>query len=373
MPKAKIAIVCPYPQGISPGQRFRFEQYLNYLNQHDINYQIFAFLTPDSYAVLYQPGNYFAKVMAVLRGFFIRILLLFKLYQFTHIWLYREATPFGFPWFEWVATKIARKPLIFDFDDAIWRPQFNDKQGAKINQWFNWFRYHAKTAKICKWASIVTCGNQFLCNWAMQYNKNVRLIPTTIDTDNLHHPQKNHTQAQAPQPLVIGWTGTHTTLYFLEPLYPVITQLVQKYPHLNLQLRIIANTPPKFTAPWLQFVKWQKQTEIADLLSFDIGVMPLYNTEWEQGKCGFKALQYMALGIPAAVSPVGVNNQIVKHQQNRLLAQTPEEWFNCLEALILNPQTRQKLGQAGRQTVLQNYSVQSNKNKYLLLFTKEYI
>jgi glycosyltransferase involved in cell wall biosynthesis len=117
------------------------------------------------------------------------------------------------------------------------------------------------------------------------------------------------------------------------------------------------------------FKKWDKDTEIEDLNNIDIGIMPLYNNEWEKGKCGFKGLQYMSLEIPTIMSPVGVNTEIIQDGLNGFLAKTEQEWFGKLAKLIENKELRNKLGKAGKQSILEKYSVEANKHKYLDVFS----
>jgi glycosyltransferase involved in cell wall biosynthesis len=119
----------------------------------------------------------------------------------------------------------------------------------------------------------------------------------------------------------------------------------------------------------LEFVKWNKATEIEDLASIQIGVMPLVKDIWSEGKCGFKALQYMALEIPTLLSPVGVNRSIVEHAKNGYLVETAKEWYDALELLILDKELRKKLGKAGRTTIKNSFSVESQKIPFIGLFS----
>lgn len=355
----RLAIICPYPQGTAPGQRFRYEQYLAYWTQNGVQCDIFPFLDEPTNNILYIPNSYFAKITGVLNSLARRVLLLPYMMHYDAVLIYREACLVGYPWFEWILAHLFRKKIILDFDDAIWIPQ--TVSGSSL---IARLRNHQKTEKLCRWASRVSCGNQFLCQYASQFNRDVRLIPTTIDTQNLHNKQKIHTNPP-PNPnkkIIIGWTGSLTTMPYLQTVYKVIEQLSKKYP---IQLNVISNKAPNIDLSFLQYMPWQKTTEIDDLLQFDIGIMPMTNGEWEQGKCGFKALQYMALAIPAVVSPVGVNAEIVQDGINGYYATTPEQWYNALEKLILSAELRTQMGKAGRQTIEQHYSVESQKKYYL--------
>lgn len=293
-----------------------------------------------------------------MKGFIKRCIILFKSNKYDYIFIHREATPIGPPIFEWLLSKVFQKKIIYDFDDAIWLPNTSDQN--KIASRLKW---HSKVKYICKWSHKISCGNQYLCNFARQLNENVVLNPTTIDTEGLHNPTlfslKNSSK------LVIGWTGTHSTLPYLNALVPVFQQLENKY---DFEFMVISNQAPELPLKSLKFKKWNKETEIEDLLHFDIGVMPLTDDPWTKGKCGFKALQYMALEIPALVSPVGVNPKIIDHGVNGFVCNNHQEWLESLEKLINDSELRKIIGKNGRLKVIENYSVASNQNNFVGLF-----
>jgi glycosyltransferase involved in cell wall biosynthesis len=212
-----------------------------------------------------------------------------------------------------------------------------------------------------KWASHVTAGNDYLASYARQYNASVSIIPTTIDTVNHHNEMCN----QAQDKMVIGWTGTHTTMHYLNEMIPVLHELEQTH---NFTFLVISNEAPSFELKSLEFIKWKKETEIEDLAKMNIGVMPLNHDIWSEGKCGFKGLQYMALEIASVMSPVGVNTSIVHDGVNGFLAGSPEEWKEKLSLLLENKDLRVRLGKAGKQTIEERFSVNAMKSAYLNLF-----
>lgn len=261
---------------------------------------------------------------------------------------------------EWIIARLFGKKVIYDFDDAIW---LTDKSNESLLG--RSLRWRSKVSSICKWSYKISCGNEFLGQYAARFNDNSVLNPTTIDTETLHNPilynvQKNQTR------VVIGWTGSHSTLKYLNLVEPALQQIQGKFPHVDVM--VIANKEPSIDLKRLRFIKWSKESEIADLLTFDIGIMPLPDDQWSKGKCGFKALQYMALEIPAVVSPVGVNCKIIKHGINGYLCSSDDDWIMVLEKLIIDGEHRKRIGAAGRQTIIQAYSVSSNKDNFLSLF-----
>ena len=352
----KILFIVPYPTDKAPSQRFRFEQYYELLNEKGIEYDIKPFLSNEIWDILYLPGRFLKKAFGILGGLFKRFLLLFKLKQYDYIFIHREATPIGPSFFEFFASRWLKKKIIYDFDDAIWIPNYSE-----ANSFFSFLKGYGNVHKICSYAYKISCGNEYLCDYAKQFNTNVVYNPTTIDTNNYH----NRVKDQNGEDFVIGWTGSHSTIRYIGEIVPVIAKLEKKY---TFTFRVISDFKPEFELESLEYVKWKKESEINDLLGFNIGIMPLVNDKWANGKCGFKALQYMSLGIPALVSPVGVNSRIVDHGLNGFICDTPEEWETAIETLLKN---RESLGEMSKQTrkkIIDHYSVKSNSDNFIGLF-----
>lgn len=352
----KIYFIVPYPHGAAPSQRFRFEQYYDILREHGFEYHISSFLDRSAWAVLYQPGHFLLKTIKILSGFVKRVGDLFKMTGYDFVFIHREAAPIGPPVFEWLIAKILRKKIIYDFDDAIWLP--NTSTHNKIAAGVKW---HSKVGAICRWSYKVSCGNEYLAGFARQYNANVIVNPTTIDTVHLH----NRVKDQNTSDIVIGWTGTHSTAQYLDDILPVIEKLEKSY---HFTFMVISNAPLKSNAQSLKYIPWNKDTEIEDLLQFNIGLMPLRDDQWAKGKCGFKALQYMSLGIPALVSPVGVNTSIVDDPLNGAICATAGDWERAIVAYISDPALRIRTGAEARKKIEAHYSVLSNSSDFIGLF-----
>jgi glycosyltransferase involved in cell wall biosynthesis len=354
----RILFIVPYPAGKAPSQRFRFEQYLDRLTAEGHTWHLAPFISDDTWAILYKPGHAVQKALGILAGFLRRFVLLFSVPQYDYVFIHREASPIGPPIFEWLIAKVLGKKIIYDFDDAIWIP--NTSEANKIVAGVKW---HHTVGSICRWAYKVSCGNAYLRDYARQFNPNAVVNPTTIDTVNLHNRVRDQ---QAPGRLVIGWTGTHSTLRYIGQVVPVLAKLEQEY---DFEFRVISNQPPELPLRSLVFQPWRKDTEIADLAGFHIGLMPLEDDPWAKGKCAFKALQYMALGIPALVSPVGMNTEVVTDDVNGYVCTTPADWEASLRRLLDDNALRTRLGRAARQTVEGRYSVVSNWENFRALFS----
>lgn len=354
----KIIFLVPYPLGSAPSQRFRFEQYLSSLEK-DFAIEVHSFIDEETWKKLYAPGLWGFKGKKMLQSFWKRLMLLPKLAKADHIFIHREATQIGPPIIEWILAKVLRKKYIYDFDDAIWIPNFSE-----TNARFQRLKAYWKVRFIIRWAGQVTAGNRFLATYASKFNKHVVILPTTIDTVN-HHSILSKTDQK---PIRIGWTGTHTTLHYLNDLLPTLKKLNKKHKFL---FRLISNQKPDWDLPNLEFVQWNKETEIEDLSQIQIGVMPLKEDRWSAAKCGFKGLQYMACAIPTVLSPIGANLTLVKEGESGYFARTEEDWYRILDELLSDEDKRKQIALNGRQRIIEAYSVLSQEQTYRQLFQKK--
>jgi glycosyltransferase involved in cell wall biosynthesis len=358
MMQRTILFLIPYPLHEAPSQRFRFEQYFQVLRENGFGIEVQSFLHKENWKILYQRGMYFKKILTLFSGISSRFRILFSIYKYDFIFIHRETMPLGPPVMEWIIAKVCRKRIIYDFDDAIW---LTDKVGE--GRFMRWLKGRGKVSDICLWSYKVSCGNHFLCEYAYRFNENVFLIPTTVDTEETHNPDLVQGSDSS---VTLGWTGSTSTLKYLEILEPVLNRIQAKYP--SVKMIVIADKKPNLNIPNLEFVPWAKETEIRDLKRIRIGVMPLPNDEWANGKCGFKAIQYMSLQIPPVISPVGMNCQLVDDGKDGFLAADENEWFTCLEKLINDPSLRRSMGELARQKIITHYSVISNRSSFLRLF-----
>jgi glycosyltransferase involved in cell wall biosynthesis len=356
----KILFITPYPIEEAPSQRFRFEQYFNALKKHEYTFRVEPFLPAEKWKLFYSKGHTLEKIVLLSIGFLRRFIILFKSSNYNYIFIHREAAPIGPPFLEFILAKLLKRRIIFDFDDAIWLTDKIDE--GRLEKLIRW---RIKVNAICRWSYRVSCGNEYLCDHARQFNPNVILNPTTIDTEQLHNPALFSSKLHKNE-ITIGWTGSHTTLKYLDMLKPLMQELELANPLVSFL--VIANRKPELALKRMYFVQWNKKTEIRDLLLIDIGIMPLPDDAWAKGKCGFKALQYMALKIPCIGSPVGVNTTIIDHGINGFLATSIKEWRHYLNLLIADIEIRKKMGVEGREKIIKNYSVLSNSNTFLSLF-----
>lgn len=347
-----VLALVPYPTGRVPGQRYRLEQWAPLLARAGVHVDFQPFLDGPGLERLHAPGGALGKALAVAQGFARRLKLLRGLDAYQAAYVYREAALLGSTAIE---RRVARRlPLVFDFDDAIYLQAISPGNAA-----FAWLKRPGKTAELCALARHVMVGNDHLAAFAREHAAAVTVVPSTVDTD-VYRPRG--TQA-GPRPIV-GWTGSATTAPYLEALLPALVRLRERA---DFQLRVIGARP---ALPGLdvQVLPWRAESEVQDLLPVDVGLMPLPDDAWSQGKCGMKALQYMGLGIPPVVSPVGANRSIVEHGRNGMHASSDDEWVAHLFELLHDPALRARLGAAGRATIDERFSARVQAPRVQALF-----
>jgi glycosyltransferase involved in cell wall biosynthesis len=350
-----ILFLVPYPIDTAPSQRFRIEKLLFVLDDAGYGYTVEPFLDVATYQVLYKSGGGWLKAKGILAGYMRRLRRILALSAYDIVFIHREAAPLGPPVFEWAIKKLWRKKIIYDFDDAIWI-----ENTSKENRLANWVKCFWKVKYICRWADVISAGNDFLSNFSKAHaGGKVIKMPTVVNTEQ--YQKRSH----GDEWMVIGWTGTHSTLKYLTSLIPVFQKLALQY---SFNVVVIADKDPCLPVPNYQFIEWNKETEIKDLARLDIGVMPLAADAWAEGKCGFKIIQYMALGIATVASPIGVNKLIIEDGVNGCLCNDADEWYTALEKLINSVEHRSQFTKAGREKIEGQYSIKANAGRFLSLF-----
>jgi glycosyltransferase involved in cell wall biosynthesis len=333
----------PQEYDTSPGQRFRVEQWEPYLRREGIDIVYAPFAEAGLTRLLQRRGLWLRKALAIAKALSRRVVDSVAASNFDLVYILREGALLG----PAVAERlIARRgiPFVFDFDDAVWV-----RYVSPANSYLSYLRCPGKTAYLCRGAREVIAGNKYLAAYATRYSEHVTIVPTTIDT-NLYHPDIR----AATETPVIGWTGSYSTAQYLSLVRPVLERLRRR--HAFRMLVVGGGEDFRVDGLDVEFQPWRAEREIEEIKRFDIGIMPLPDAEWERGKCGLKALQYMALGIPPVVSPVGINQEIVTHGANGLVAENEAQWESSLEELLTSLELRRRLGTAARETVERSFS-----------------
>jgi glycosyltransferase involved in cell wall biosynthesis len=276
------------------------------------------------------------RLQAVLRG-----------ERFDVVVIQRDLFPFGPPFLE---RMLARRNahLVYDTDDATYlRPAFTPHT---VFQRLRRFDKVAQVAAQARWVSVAT---QPIADWARRYNANVSVVPMAVDLAEYDRVRR---APRASDPVVLGWAGTAGGLRYLEALAPVLRQLAERH---SIVVRVISGGFAHVCLPGvpLDARPWRAESALRDLATFDVGLVPLDDTPFEQAKFPFKLLQFLALGVPAVSARVGLAREVIEHGRNGLLAGSPDEWRAALERLIADVAVRQQLASAGRETVSASYTV----------------
>jgi glycosyltransferase involved in cell wall biosynthesis len=338
----RVLALVPGLYDTSPGQRYRIEQWEPLLRELGVEITFEPFECDELHAAIYRPGGLSRKLTLVTKALQRRSRLMKSLKEYDLVYVFREVALLGPAFFErWISR--SGVPMVFDFDDAIFVSYKSPSNG-----YLSYLKFASKARTICRLADHVMVGNSYLAQFASEFSDRVTVVPTTIDTDKYlarNRPAKDR--------LIIGWTGSHSTVQHLDTLRSALQKLAQRE---RFQLRVIGT--PTYSLPGVEVeaMSWRSETELQDLGDIDIGVMPLPDDNWSKGKCGLKALQFMALGIPTLCSPVGVNTDIIQDFQNGFIAANDDEWVEKLSLLLRSAELRKELGDAGRDTVETRYS-----------------
>ena len=353
----KILFVAHHRLDRSPGQRYRFEQYFSYLSENGVYCELANIISEKDDQILYNSYNYIKKGLIALNAYRKRYLNYKNIKNYDLIVLYREAVLTRSIVFEKLFAS-SGVPLVFDFDDAIWI-----KDVSKVNRSISFLKNEKKIEKILPLCTHVTCGNDYLKNYALKFNSNVTILPSTVNTD-LYKPMNLNGHSGKVK---IGWVGSHTTIKHFQKIINVYKSLKKKYGD-KISFKVIGDPNYKNEELNIVGVPWDNNTEVELFNSFDIGVMPLPRDNWTEGKCGMKGLLYMSTGKPAVVSNIGVNNDIIENGVNGFLCNGEDQWYNVLSELIENDKLRKQIGDQGRKTVVNKYSTLSQRDNYLNLY-----
>jgi glycosyltransferase involved in cell wall biosynthesis len=337
----KILILSRYSNlAASSRQRFHlFEQTLN----------------DEKYLLIYKPlfsDDYMTKIFSakqprkldIMLAYLRRFWVIITSSKYDYIWLQYEAFPYLPGIFEKILPMFNKK-IVCDYDDAIFH---------KYDDWGNWFIKKLlgnKLDTVLLHSDHVICGNSYIQQWANRINPRTTIIPTVVDSVQY---QKNF--YHSTNPLTLGWIGSPATWCYMEPYLDFLSELSLKY---NFNVLIIGSGRSNHLYERFRLIEWSEPKEVQDIQEMDIGIMPLPNDKWAQGKCGYKLIQYMATSIPVIASPVGMNLQIIDHGVNGFLASTQLEWEQAICNLITQPEIRKKMGIEASKMVKSQYSLQS--------------
>lgn len=357
---SRILFLVPHPID-DPAYRYRVQQFIPYLTSAGYKCTVSPFSSGTLFRALRSRGQLATKVSHTLYCTARRLQRLAYLQQFDLIVIHREVFPFFTPVLEkWV---LSRNPkVIFSFDDAI---HAGHHEVAYLNHPLLYrFKYGSGVNEVLRRSLHVIAGNRILADYAKQFNSNVTIIPTVVDCSQyLYKPKSGNEKG----PITVGWIGSRTTACYLPAIEPALKRLAEKNPG-KVRFCFLGHPEYKPDLPNVTSLPFTLGAELDYLRTLDIGIMPLPNTEWTRGKCAFKAIQYMGMGIPTVASPVGITSDLIMHNVNGQLATSVEEWFQALNLLVNDSDIRMKFSLGARRTVEQSYSLQVWGPRLALLF-----
>ena len=354
----RVLALSPIPEE-GAGCRFRIAQFIPYLESVGFQVTLSSLFTPEFFRLVYKPGRYVRKAFTFAVLTLKRLGSLRDMSQFDVIFIYREMFPIGPAIVERLIANRHRPPVVFDFDDAIFLPSVSD-----ANRVIAAFKRPQKVASIIRSSDHVITGNEYLSEYARRFNAAVTTIPTSVDTERFV-PSRNVSgngggRAEPDEPIV-GWIGSPTTGAYIRSLSNVLRRVRERH---RFVLRV-SGAGEQFTIPGvtIRHEPWALDREVQLFNTCDVGVYPLADDEWSKGKCGFKAIEFMACGVPVVAAAVGVNREIVQDGRNGFLAAGEDEWVDKLGRLLSDPDLRRRFAAAGRRTVEERYSVHVNAPK----------
>jgi glycosyltransferase involved in cell wall biosynthesis len=346
----KVLALASYPIN-SAATRFRVAQYVEPLSRLGIEMTLEPFLESGEYDRQYRSGGLASKAFRFIPPLARRIRLAARIRRFDLIFVQREAMFFGPALFERLYCFAGRLPMVLDLDDATYVPYVSPTYGRLGSA----LKFFGKTDSLIRRSSLVVCGNRYIAEHVHALGRPSRVIPTIVDTD-IYSPAE--TDNAVP---VLGWIGTHSTFPFLQNLFPVLERLARDH---SFKLKVVGAGIDRINIPGVDAESrdWRLESELEDLRSFDIGLYPIFpsssaNEEWIRGKSGFKAIEYMAVGIPVVMSPVGVCAEIGLPGETHFNAASDEDWYNSLSKMISDAELRRRMGRCGRRHAVEFYAL----------------
>ncbi|MEO0326211.1 MAG: glycosyltransferase family 4 protein [Myxococcota bacterium] len=343
MPQLSVLALTRYGTRAA-GTRYRFAQYEPHLRAAGIDLTVSPLLDNDYLSHRLVSGA-FDRASAA-RGYLRRIRALMGARRFDLLWVHLELMPFLPAWFEELLS-LFRIPYVYDFDDA-WFHSYDRHRSRVVRRLLG-----NKIADVIGSASAVTAGSPYLYEYAARFSQCVYRVPTVVDMER-YRPSRS--PSSTSERLRVGWIGSPSSSQYLAMLRGPLRRLAECR---DVELRTIgAAHIDVIPGVPLDARAWSEETELEDLGACDVGVMPLTSDPWSRGKCSFKLIQYMALGLPVVASPVGMNTEVVTPEVG-FLPRSENEWLEALETIAAEPQMRARMGKAGRDRAEEAYSLQA--------------
>ena len=347
----KVLYLTKYTR-LAGSSRMRSYQYFPYLEKAGMQVTVKPFFD-DAYLKDFYAGK--KNISAVVKSYVKRLGVLFSVLSYDRVVIEKEIFPFLPALAEWMLKLLGIKYIV-DYDDAIFH-NYDQSANPIIKNFLG-----NKIANVMRFSGTVVAGNQYLADYAARSGaKNIEIIPTVIDLER--YPIRQNTYADQ---CIVGWIGTKTTFEkHLLPCKDWIKALQNQEP--NIRFHIVGITEDMDLGKNVKYIRWTEETEVAEILKMDIGLMPLQDSKWEKGKCAYKLIQYAACGIPGVASDVGMNREVTVPGETGILASADEEWIQAIKTLKSNTELRHQMGRNARKKVEERYCIQQTSKRIIHL------
>jgi L-malate glycosyltransferase len=355
----KLLIICPYPEGVAPSQRLKYEQYFDEIRKEGWEITVEPFINTSFWKIIYKKGAFLQKAFFTIKAYIRRLLLLHEIKDYDVIYVHLWVTPFGPPIFEkWIRKR--SKKMIYDIDDLVYLKSEKNKAHPLVAL----IKGRKKPLYLIQAADHVITCTPYLDEFVRKFNTNTTDISSTVDTEEKYVVANNYSNEK---PVIIGWSGSLSTSKYFYLLEKVFKKLAETH---SFQIKVMGDPHVTIQGLNIESIEWKNEYEMEVLKSFDIGVYPLPEEEWVLGKSGLKAIQYMALGIPTVATAIGANFRVIENGVSGFLVENESEWVEALSKLIEDPGLRAKMGAEARKRVEEQFSVKANAATYLGILNK---
>lgn len=354
--RKKVLLLSRY-ENLGASSRIRMYQYIPYLSSQGIDVTVSPLLDNRYLADLYSGRR--LKVWPIISAYLYRLGRILKSHQYDLLWIEKELFPW-LPSFMEKMPEFLNIPYVLDLDDAIFH-SYDEHRHRAVR-----LILEDKIRKVVAGAAWTVVGNPYLQRYARRITTRVSVIPSVID-QNRYSGEQNPVSHNGV--FTIGWIGSPATANCIETIIPVLRTFCSAR---KSRVLLVGSGNVDMPGVPVEFRPWSEETELDDIMEFDVGIMPLSDIPWHRGKSGFKLIQYMASGKPVIASPVGVNSLIVKDRENGYIAKTEAEWLEALRILHDHPDKRLHMGRIGRKNIENSFCFQVTAPRLLDVIRKSF-
>jgi glycosyltransferase involved in cell wall biosynthesis len=343
----RLLVLASYPR-TAASTRFRACEYFPYLEAAGIHAELSPFMDEECFAEFYRPGR-MRKALGVTKSTLRRLRLLVEHGGFDGVFVQRESALIGPAWLETVLVRGFGLPLVFDLDDAVWLDASRASDHPLATRLL---KSPSKTDSLIRMARRVIAGSEYLAVRARALGAKVVVLPTVVSSREWT-PLPGRMEgdfADSTDIPTIGWVGTHSTAAQLDMVAPGLRTLAKRGHRFRVRL-VGAQRTLDVPGVEVESADWRLDRELESFRRIDIGLAPMFDDEWSRGKCAFKQIQYMSVGVPMVSSRSGAAAEILVPEKNALIADDEHGWAEQIERLLTERELRRELARAGRALV----------------------